>query len=135
MQPLAPISWLALVIAQSSGTVVTVLPPAAIKTLTGCWSIKADPDRWFFHPHGATGLDAAVEDTFSASTRHLGAPHAVMFDPSANTFAFVAAGMHHPLLVIFTIEGAQLKAWYYSRHNSRGYHWTGNTASLARCPS
>lgn len=122
-------------LAQSAAPLRT-LPPSAIKTLTGCWSIKADPARWFFRPNGATGLDAFVEDTSWPGAHGLGAPHAVMFEPSTNTYAFAMPGRHHSLLILFTIQGSRLEARYYTRHNPRqGYYWTSNTAQLYRCPA
>lgn len=95
-------------------------------SLTGCW-MSRDHETWTFRAHGAHGLEVVRDAS--------GTPSSVMYAPKTDSFAFAAAGRIHGLMLIFTLDRdhARIDASVFSKHDNRGYFFTGNNLALHRC--
>jgi hypothetical protein len=117
-------------------TVTHDLSDRARAKLVGCW-ISRDHETWTFRESGDHGLEV-VRD--SSDTRDLHRPvtaSSVMYDPTPDSFAFVTAGRIHGLMMIFALDRdhARISASVFSKHDERGYFFTGNNLALTRCPA
>ena len=108
------------------------LPASAVKTLAGCWQSADKRERWTFKPEGegSSIVRDVADKTYQDRAR---IPRMVVLLPDAVTFGFDAAGRIHALRILFQIDHAALKAWFYSSHDGKSYGWTGSTATLQRC--
>ncbi len=67
--------------------------------------------------------------------RRAAIPADLLYDPSQLTLAFTTAGPIHALLFVFTVGPRGLEGrWATSHAPGAGYHWTGDSATLTRCP-
>ena len=100
-------------------------------SLTGCWMSRGH-ETWTFRAHGAHGLEVVLDSSDSPRRRN---PSSVMYAPKADDFAFATAGRIHGLMMIFTLDRdhARIDAYVFSKHDNRGYFYTGNSIVLTRC--
>jgi hypothetical protein len=96
--------------------------------------MSRDHETWTFREKGGHGLEV-LRDSRDTLHRHANAA-AVMYAPKTDSFAFVTAGRIHGLMMIFTFDRdhARINASVFSKHDERGYFFTGNNLALARCP-
>jgi hypothetical protein len=121
---------LAVIAAAAPSTVTQDLPDADRATLVGCWTSR-DHETWTFRTHGDHGLEVERD---SRDSHRRGTASAVMYAPKTGSFAFATAGRIHGLMMIFRIDHGRIDASVFSKHDERGYFFTGNNLALARCP-
>jgi hypothetical protein len=58
-----------------------------------------------------------------------------MYEPATHRFAFATAGRIHGLMMVFRFDRdhARIEASVFSKHDERGYFFTGTNLALARC--
>ena len=91
-------------------------------------------ERWMLKPKAKRSIEVVreIDDTSYADRARL--PQELDYQPSSDTYGFLAAGRIHALMFMFQRKGERLQAWSYSRHNpAETYSWTGNTLWLDRC--
>jgi hypothetical protein len=112
----------------STSTVTQALPDRDRTGLVGCW-MSGDHETWTFREGGDHGLEV-VRDASDSHRRS-----SVMYAPSTHSFAFATAGRIHGLMMIFTFDRdhARIDASVFSKHDERGYVFTGNNLALHRC--
>jgi hypothetical protein len=122
---------LALIAAAAPSTVTHDLPDRDRTGLAGCWT-SGDHETWTFRESGDHGLEV-VRD----SSDGRGHASSVMYAPSTHSFAFATAGRIHGLMMMFTFDRvhARIDASVFSKHDERGYFFTGNNLALTRCPA
>ncbi len=118
----------------ADGPRTSELSPEVVRGLAGCWEVAKHRERWQLEAKGSRGLVVLreIEDESYADRARL--PHDLSYQPSSDSFSFLAAGRNHGAMVSFKRNGAELEAWTYSsRAPHLPYVRTGNSFSVARC--
>jgi len=115
--------------------IVRDIAPTQRTQLAGCW--RAGGEIWRIRPIGTSGLEI-VRTPADASMSPYYAQRAaiareILFDTKAGSFAFVAAGRIHGLMMIFLPKGDALAGSWFTTHDGRSYVFTGNNVTMTRC--
>jgi hypothetical protein len=117
------------------------LPDVVLAGVLGCWDLE-DRERWTITRTAEGGARVARALTTREGAggdpdyaRRAAIPADLLYDPSQLTLAFTTAGPIHALLFVFTVGPRGLEGrWATSHAPGAGYHWTGDSATLTRCP-